>query len=175
MWNAGGYLPADAKKLAHICHCNARRWKAISGEVLSMFQIKNGRFTSHKMVEQIEKVTAKLDSKRRNGALGGKAKSLRYNAQALASASRSLDDSPLYARALTHIEASPDGSPPQKEEDVLVIRSDNPEYFATCVRLWNEEVPEWCSQQWFPLSVAERAKSAFTPQPSDVAESAGGL
>ncbi len=163
MWNAGGSLPMDAGKLARIAKTTPRRWKDISHDILMQFDQKGSRLTSDDMVEAIKKVDAKHELRQTIGSIGGRAKALRYNNQALAKATSLLGGLPEYPRALSHIEPEGGSEPPIKGGGIEVSRIETPELYEACVGLWSDEVPDWHNQHRFPEDVVERAQALILP------------
>lgn len=152
MWNAGGSLPSDGVKLARICRLGLKRWQTISGDVLGFFEIKNGKITQKRMLEEIARIDRQHEFRATAGRKGGRAKALRYNNQDLARATAQLE----HVRALPYTEEAPSESEPQ--EKVMVDKDIQPELFAACVRgLGKDGV--WQRRYEFPVSVVAAARS----------------
>lgn len=75
LWTSGGKLPNDQKKLARIACCKNRR---IAPEVMEFFTIKNGCIVQKRISAELKKATRKSANLSRNGALGGRPKSLKH-------------------------------------------------------------------------------------------------
>jgi len=83
-WSRGGRLPNDAAKLARIAGLSARRWKAISGDVLAMFEEDGAEIYSKRLTFEHTKATSKTQSRIDAGRRGGQAKALKDKKPGLA-------------------------------------------------------------------------------------------
>tara|TARA_R110000850_G_scaffold20074_1_gene60017 strand:+ start:916 stop:1689 length:774 start_codon:yes stop_codon:yes gene_type:complete len=89
-WNRdGNSLPNDQKKLQRIARCG-RNWAKVWGNINRYFDVDaNGVFSSRLRLEA-QNVASKREVNARNGALGGKAKSLNLNDVPIANATETL-------------------------------------------------------------------------------------
>jgi uncharacterized protein YdaU (DUF1376 family) len=87
MWNAGGSLPDDDKKLARFTGCTASRWAKISAEVLDFFDRQGGEITHKRLMFELEKAQEKSIIRSRSGIKGAQAKALKNKNMASANAS----------------------------------------------------------------------------------------
>ncbi|WP_017993917.1 YdaU family protein [Rhizobium leguminosarum] len=86
MWNAGGRLPADEAKLARVARMSVKRWKGISDDLMSFFEV-DGEFVRHnRLTKELQKSESKSQSRAAAGAEGGRAKALKDNEARLANA-----------------------------------------------------------------------------------------
>lgn len=86
MWNAGGKLQDDDRKLATISGFSMKKWRAVGDDIRAFFVLENGVLTHNRMTKEIQKVDRKSDLRRSAGAKGGKANALKYNKQGEAKA-----------------------------------------------------------------------------------------
>ena len=86
MWNAGGSLPNDERKLARIVRLSLKKWRAIADDVLAFFDIETETISHNRMTKELQKVQSKSDSRASAGAKGGKAKALKDKEARLANA-----------------------------------------------------------------------------------------
>lgn len=93
MWRHNGSLPADDAKLARIARVNAKRWHLIKDDVLAFFDVENGQITQKRLNEELQKAVSISQKRKTSGKLGGLAKSLKSNDQALANAKQTLKHS----------------------------------------------------------------------------------
>ncbi|MCF7647291.1 DUF1376 domain-containing protein [Bacillus subtilis] len=93
MWRHNGSLPNDDAKLARIARVNAKRWHLIKDDVLAFFICENGQITQKRLNEELQKAVSISQKRKTSGSLGGLAKSLKNNDQALASAKQTLKHS----------------------------------------------------------------------------------
>lgn len=93
-WNRGGAsLPADAQKLKRVARCG-RNWPKVWGAISRYFEEDEDGVYSKRARLESQIVAAKSEVNRQNGALGGRAKSLkRLNGQ-LANATNSPERKP---------------------------------------------------------------------------------
>lgn len=77
MWNAGGKLPADDAKLARVTRMSLKKWNAISGDMMSFFDIADGSISHHRLTKELQKSESKSQSRASAGAAGGNAKALK--------------------------------------------------------------------------------------------------
>jgi uncharacterized protein YdaU (DUF1376 family) len=85
MWSHGGTLPADQKKLQRVARCG-RDWPKIWDAIGHYFDEADGVITNARLTKELQNVAAKREVNAHNGALGGKAKSLKYKDVDLANA-----------------------------------------------------------------------------------------
>lgn len=90
MWNNDCKLPFDEKKLARIARVSPPKWKVIREDILEFFQVEGEFITHSKMVEVAKKYKKKREILAKNGAKGGRAKSLKNNETTLANANQLL-------------------------------------------------------------------------------------
>lgn len=86
MWNAGGSLPSDPKKLARVARLSTKKWLGMADEILAFFHVDNDTISSQRLSEERQKVDRKSDLRRAAGAKGGRAKALKNNKTHLANA-----------------------------------------------------------------------------------------
>jgi uncharacterized protein YdaU (DUF1376 family) len=83
-WSRGGRLPNNGPTLARIAGLSARRWKAISGDVLAMFEEDGAEIYSKRLTFEHTKATSKTESRVNAGRRGGQAKALKDKEAGLA-------------------------------------------------------------------------------------------
>jgi len=86
MWNAGGYLPADAKKLARFARCTPSRWAKIAPDLMPFFDLEDGQISQKRLLIEREKASEKSIKRAEVGSLGGRAKALKNKEPAVAKA-----------------------------------------------------------------------------------------
>lgn len=86
MWRAGGSLPADDAKLSRFCRLTPAQWDRIKGTILSFFNMEDGQITQSRLVREMERHSKAVKQRRDSGSLGGKAKALKNNENAVAGA-----------------------------------------------------------------------------------------
>jgi uncharacterized protein YdaU (DUF1376 family) len=156
MWNAGGVLPNDDTKLARIARMSSRKWSDGREELLKFFEVSEASVTHRRVTKELEKVARISELRRQKGAMGGAAKSLKYNAQGLAKASHLLDNH-------NHIEKKEvfNGlSPTEKPEQYRLDRIHDEDIFKECERLMGKDVPKWKQTAFFPSDIILMAKEA---------------
>ncbi len=89
MWGRDGYLPNDEKKLQRVARCG-RDWPRVWASLAHYFTVDDDRITQGRLLLELQKVAAKREVNAQHGALGGKAKALKYKEAALANATVSL-------------------------------------------------------------------------------------
>jgi len=85
MWGRDGYLPNDHKKLQRVARCG-REWPRIWAAIGHYFTVEGDRITQGRLRDEYAKVAAKRGVNAHSGALGGRAKALKYNKATLANA-----------------------------------------------------------------------------------------
>ncbi|KEP68798.1 hypothetical protein DL1_08645 [Thioclava dalianensis] len=88
MWQRGGSLPNDHKKLQRVARIS-RGWPKIWEAICPYFEISNGKVSNERLRKELTKARNKSEINSENGALGGKAKALKYNEATLANARNS--------------------------------------------------------------------------------------
>lgn len=86
MWNAGGKLPADDAKLARVTRMSLKKWNAISGDMMSFFDVFDGSISHNRLTKELQKSESKSQSRASAGAAGGNAKALKDKEARLANA-----------------------------------------------------------------------------------------
>jgi uncharacterized protein YdaU (DUF1376 family) len=89
MWQRGGALPSDPKKLCRIARAG-RGWPKTWAAIERFFVTQNDVIVNNRLSAELQKVDTKRRVNAHAGALGGKAKSLKANTQGLANATVSL-------------------------------------------------------------------------------------
>lgn len=69
LWNAGGSIPADDKKLAKLVKASPRQWAEIKDTLWPLFEIKGGMLSHAPTTAEIEKAQALADKKRNAAAV----------------------------------------------------------------------------------------------------------
>lgn len=93
-WNRDGdSLPSDTKKLQRVARCG-RNWASVWSSIEQFFKEDENGIYSKRLRFEAHNVAAKREVNARNGALGGKAKSLKTNNAPVATATESLERSP---------------------------------------------------------------------------------
>lgn len=87
MWRAGGSLPADDAKLSRFTRLTPAQWDRIKGTILSFFDMEDGEITQGRLTREMDRHSKAVKQRRDSGLLGGKAKALKNNDNALAAAS----------------------------------------------------------------------------------------
>jgi uncharacterized protein YdaU (DUF1376 family) len=86
MWNAGGSLPNDDKKLARVCRMSAHLWKKNREEMLAFFEVTETGLTHGRVTKELGKIGRISEKNSQKGFLGGTAKALKYKTSPLAAA-----------------------------------------------------------------------------------------
>lgn len=86
MWNAGGELPDDDRKLARYASCTPARWARIRPEVIEFFDVLDGVLTHKRLGMELEKAQEKSIIRAKSGSRGGAAKALKDKEARLANA-----------------------------------------------------------------------------------------
>jgi len=90
-WNRdGNSLPDDQEKLKRVARCG-RSWPKIWGNIQRYFSTDENGVYSKRLRLESQNVALKREVNRHNGALGGIAKSLKYNERGVANATNSLE------------------------------------------------------------------------------------
>lgn len=93
MWRHEGSLPNDDAKLARIARVNLKRWHLVKGDVLAFFTEQDGNLTHKRLSKELQKAVSISQKRKTSGSLGGLAKSLKNNDEALANAKQTLKHS----------------------------------------------------------------------------------
>ena len=86
MWNAGGRLPDDDAKLARVARLSLKRWRAISGDLLTFFERESGEIGHKRLTRELHKAQGKSEARAAAGARGGAATALKTKAHPPANA-----------------------------------------------------------------------------------------
>ncbi|BCG71963.1 hypothetical protein MesoLj113a_31210 [Mesorhizobium sp. 113-1-2] len=86
MWNAGGRLPDDDAKLARVARLSLKRWRAISGDLLTFFERESGEIGHKRLTRELHKAQVKSEARAAAGARGGAATALKTKAHPPANA-----------------------------------------------------------------------------------------
>lgn len=84
MWNAGGSLPDDEAKLARVARMTVKKWRAVSPDLMSFFDVSEGKVQHHRLTKEFQKSERQSESRASAGAKGGTAKALNNKNRALA-------------------------------------------------------------------------------------------
>lgn len=122
MWNAGGPLPNDPKRLCRMARCSPRSWPARWEVIGPYFEVGPDGISNPRLMKERTKVTLEADLKRKIGARGNEAKRLKRlkaanagaNAHANAAIAR-VDSLPLTGER----ESTPQPSGRQRDEVAL--------------------------------------------------------
>lgn len=87
MWNAGGVLPSDQRKLALAARVDPRRWHFVWPNIAGYFEIEGERITHNRLSKEALRTTEIVSQRKAAGRAGGVAKSLKTKEAALANAS----------------------------------------------------------------------------------------
>lgn len=119
MWNAGGALPDDDRKLARFSGCTPGRWAKIRDEILSFFIVADGVIRHKRLGVELEKANEKAIKNRTSGSKGGRAKALK---------DKGLDLADAKANAVPYARGLPEPEPEKKETqaDACVERASAP-------------------------------------------------
>ncbi|OBQ73350.1 YdaU family protein [Mesorhizobium erdmanii] len=82
MWNAGGRLPDDDAKLARVARMSLKRWRALSGDLLTFFEREAGEIGHKRLTRELHKALVKSEARAAAGARGGAATALKTKAYA---------------------------------------------------------------------------------------------
>lgn len=78
MWNAGGSLPNDERRLARYAKMTLDKWRRIAPTIMEFFTVEDdGSLTQKRLQLELKKVSCKVEKARAAGAIGGRAKSLK--------------------------------------------------------------------------------------------------
>ena len=86
MWNAGGSLPDDDAKLARVARLSAKKWRAISADLLTFFEREGGEIGHRRLTRELRKAQVKSEARAAAGARGGAATALKTKAHGAANA-----------------------------------------------------------------------------------------
>ncbi|WP_164919717.1 YdaU family protein [Hansschlegelia zhihuaiae] len=86
MWNAGGELPADDRRLARFASCSPSRWAKIKAEILGFFDVQGGVVKHKRLGAELEKAQEKSFKRADSGTRGGYAKALKDKEARMANA-----------------------------------------------------------------------------------------
>lgn len=118
MWQNGGTLPNDHKKLARICRVTPAKFKGIAVDVLPYFTESGAHLTHNRLTKEIEKLNKNSAKNSENGRKGGLAKSLKNNKSPVANASHSLKHSQIpdtiQKKTVTKVTEKPPRKKPEK-------------------------------------------------------------
>ncbi len=87
MWNAGGSLPNDERKLARVTRMSVKKWRAVAPDLMAFFIVDGDAVRHNRLTKELQKSEGKSQSRAASGAKGGKAKALKDKGSALANAS----------------------------------------------------------------------------------------
>lgn len=73
-WNRGGRLPDDDAQLALICRADKKTWSRIRDVVLPFFDKQDGALVQRRLMAEYENAVRVHDTKKANGAKGGRPK-----------------------------------------------------------------------------------------------------
>lgn len=108
MWNAGGKLPADDQKLSRVVRMSVKKWRAISADLMAFFEGDHEHIWHNRLTKELQKSESKSQLRAAAGAKGAAAKTLKYQEEGQANASRLLKHSP---DTISHIAASQQRAP----------------------------------------------------------------
>lgn len=74
LWQSGGYLPEDHKKLSMICRISSTKFKNIWEAISNYFEIKNNQISNRRVLEELDKARLRRVKARENGSKGGRPK-----------------------------------------------------------------------------------------------------
>lgn len=86
MWNAGGPLDEDHRKLARIARVSPKRWSRVWESLQIFFTVEDGQVSHQRIQKERELILQIGQTRSRIGSSGGKAKSLKYNKSGVAKA-----------------------------------------------------------------------------------------
>ena len=86
MWNAGGRLPNDKRKLSYITRVAACRWHLVWPEISNFFVIEGTEIINRRLEREHQKWLSLRAERKRSGAIGGRAKALKDKEARLANA-----------------------------------------------------------------------------------------
>ncbi len=109
MWQHGGALPADEKKLRRVARIG-RDWPKVWASLERFFTVDDGLLKNNRLTLELQKVDAKRRVNARSGARGGRANALKNKDRGLANAQATITI-PIKQ------ENAPPISPPEKEAD----------------------------------------------------------
>lgn len=94
MWNAGGELPDDDRKLSRITRLSVKKWIVARPDIEPFFTVSDGVWVNDRLTKELQKARSKSELRAYAGAKGGAAKALKTNNTDLANASVLLCHSP---------------------------------------------------------------------------------
>jgi uncharacterized protein YdaU (DUF1376 family) len=133
MWGRDGYLPNDTKKLQRVARCG-RDWPRVWAAIEHYFTVEGDQITQLRLLKERKNVASKREVNAQSGALGGRAKALKYNKSTLANA----NETPKQPEPEPYIKRDTDVS--------LALSAPEPSSpIADAVRIYNEaaEVTGW--------------------------------
>ena len=154
MWNAGGALPNEERKLATIARLSLKKWRAIAGDLMAFFTVEGDEVTHNRLRKELRKSQRKTEVRADAGARGGNARALKDKGSGLAIAGvlpRHLPD--------TRVRRSASRSVPT-EGLVQLDRHRDEALFRTCEQL-SEPVPPYMQFKSFPAAIVERARRSI--------------
>jgi uncharacterized protein YdaU (DUF1376 family) len=75
-WTRGGVIPSDPASLAGMTKMTPGKWRGVAPVILPFFTLKNGNLIHKRIVREFGKAQRHSEIRRKNGAKGGRPKSL---------------------------------------------------------------------------------------------------
>ena len=120
MWRRGGFVPDDDSDNARIVGLSKPKWIRVKARLLPLLIVKNGEISQKKVKKTYEKAVQKIEKNRKNGSLGGRAKSRKNNQLPVANATNSLGENTSVRGNIPEPEPEPEGISkdiPEKQHD----------------------------------------------------------
>jgi uncharacterized protein YdaU (DUF1376 family) len=160
LWNAGGQLPADEKKLARCARVTVKKWRSMSVELLPFFMVEKDVLTHGRLTKELQKSARQSDLRASAGSRGGAATALKNKkagpANAAAKRAAGLQHLPEPYKKEGNLISS---SGVENEDLVQLDRWADEALFHACETLMEITVPEYQQKKSFPASVVQEART----------------
>jgi uncharacterized protein YdaU (DUF1376 family) len=158
MWNAGGKLPADDKKLSRIVRMSVKKWRSISAEITPFFEGDADHIWHNRLTKELRKSERQSQSRSDAGAKGAAAKALKNNNRPQANAKAKEQAGLKHLPEPYRKKGFSDFSKDPQIEAVKLDRWADETLFKACERIMGAPVPEFQQFKSFPADVVEQAR-----------------
>ena len=90
LWRAGGELPYDDGLLSQLTKLRPAQWRDMKPTLMPFFRVENGMLSQGRLTAEFQRAAHSYETKKQNGAHGGKPKHRKTKEAGLAGAKRSL-------------------------------------------------------------------------------------